>query len=60
MKKIYEYITMTLFVIGLFSLIGAVGAVEANQFLLGGAMALLGIATSILGLYSQEMEKEIK
>ena len=60
MKKIYEYITMTLFVIGLFSLIGAVGAVEANQFLLGGAMALLGIATSILCLYSQEMEKEIK
>ena len=60
MKKIYEYITMTLFVIGLFSLIGAVGAVEANQFLLGGAMALLGIATSILGLYSQEMKKEIK
>ena len=60
MKKIYEYITMTLFVIGLFSLIGAVGAVEANQFLLGGAMALLGIATSILGLYSQEMYKEAK
>ena len=60
MKKIYEYITMTLFVIGLFSLIGAVGAVEADQFLLGGAMALLGIAFSILGLYSQEMEKEAK
>ena len=60
MKKIYEYITMTLFVIGIMSLIGAVGAVEANQWLLGGAMALLGIAFSILGLYSQEMEKEIK
>ena len=60
MKKIYEYITMTLFVIGIMSLIGAVGAVEADQFLLGGAMALLGIAFSILGLYSQEMEKEAK
>ena len=60
MKKIYEYITMTLFVIGIMSLIGAVGAVEADQFLLGGAMALLGIAFSILGLYSQEMEKETK
>jgi len=60
MKKIYEYITITLFVIGIMSLIGAVGAVEADQFLLGGAMALLGIAISILGLYSQEMEKEIK
>ena len=42
------------------SLIGAVGAVEANQWLLGGSMALLGIAFSILGLYSQEMEKEAK
>ena len=60
MKKIYEYITLTLFVIGIMSLIGAVGAVEADQFLLGGAMALLGIAFSILGLYSQEMEKEAK
>tara|TARA_R100000697_G_C5408900_1_gene187310 strand:- start:66 stop:347 length:282 start_codon:yes stop_codon:yes gene_type:complete len=60
MKKIYEYLTITLFVIGIMSLIGAVGAVEADQWLLGGAMALLGIAFSILGLYSQEMEKEAK
>ena len=60
MKKIYEYITMTLFVIGIMSLIGAVGAVEADQWLLGGAMALLGIAFSILGLYSQEKYKEVK
>jgi len=58
MKKIYEYITVTLFVIGIMSLIGATGAIEADQWLLGGAMALLGIAFSILGLYSQEMEKE--
>ena len=42
------------------SLIGATGAIEADQWLLGGAMALLGIAFSILGLYSQEMEKEAK
>ena len=60
MKKIYEYITITLFVIGILSLIGATGAIETDQWLLGGAMALLGIAFSILGLYSQEMEKEIK
>ena len=58
MKKIYEYITITLFVIGIMSMVGAVGAIEADQWLLGGAMALLGIAFSILGLYSQEMEKE--
>ena len=60
MKKIYEYITITLFVIGIMSMVGAVGAIEADQWLLGGAMALLGIATSILGLYSQEMYKEAK
>jgi len=60
MKKIYEYITITLFVIGIMSMVGAVGAIEADQWLLGGAMALLGIAFSILGLYSQEMEKEAK
>ena len=60
MKKVYEYITITLFVIGIMSLIGATGAIEADQWLLGGSMALLGIAFSILGLYSQEMEKEAK
>ena len=60
MKKFYEYITITLFVIGILSLIGATGAIETDQWLLGGAMALLGIAFSILGLYSQEMEKEAK
>ena len=60
MKKIYEYITITLFVISIMSLIGATGAIEADQWLLGGSMALLGIAFSILGLYSQEMEKEAK
>ena len=60
MKKIYEYITITLFVIGILSLIGATGAIEADQWLLGGAMALLGIAFSILGLYSQEKYKEVK
>ena len=60
MKKIYEYITITLFVIGIMSMVGAVGAIEADQWLLGGAMALLGIVFSILGLYSQEMEREAK
>ena len=60
MKKIYEYITITLFVIGILSLIGATGAIEADQWLLGGSMALLGIASFILALYSQEKYKEVK
>ena len=60
MKKIYEYITITLFVIGIMSMVGAVGAIEADQWLLGGAMALLGIASFILALYSQEKYKEVE
>ncbi len=60
MKKIYEYITITLFVIGIMSMVGAVGAIEADQWLLGGSMALLGIASFILALYSQEKYKEVK
>ena len=60
MKKIYEYITITLFVIGVMSMVGAVGAIEADQWLLGGSMALFGIASFILALYSQEKYKEVK
>ena len=60
MKKIYEYITITLFVIGIMSMVGAVGAIEADQWLLGGSMALFGIASFILALYSQEKYKEVK
>ena len=60
MKKIYEYITITMSVIGLMAMIGATGAIEAVQWLFGGAMALLGIASFILALYSQEKYKEVK
>ena len=60
MKKIYEYITITLFVIGIMSMVGAVGAIEADQWLLGGSMALFGITSFILALYSQEKYKEVK
>ena len=60
MKKIYEYITITLFVIGILSLIGATGAIETDQWLLGGSMALFGISSFILALYSQEKYKEVK
>ena len=60
MKKIYEYITITMSVIGLMAMIGATGAIEADQCLLGGSMALLGVASFILALYSQEKYKEVK
>ena len=60
MKKIYEYITITMAVIGLMAMIGATGAIETDQWLLSGSMALLGIASFILALYSQEKYKEVK
>ena len=60
MKKIYEYITITMAVIGLMAMIGATGAIETDQWLLGGSMALLGVASFILALYSQEKYKEVK
>ena len=60
MKKIYEYITITMSVIGLMAMIGATGAIEADHWLLGGSMALLGVASFILALYSQEKYKEVK
>ena len=59
MKKIYEYITITMSVIGLMAMIGDT-MVYKNQWLLGGSMALLGIASFILALYSQEKYKEVK
>ena len=60
MKKVYEYITMTMLVIGLLAMVGATGAIETDQWLLGGSMALLGVASFILALYSQEKYKEVK
>ena len=60
MKKIYEYITITMAVIGLIAMVGATGAIETDQWLLGGSMALFGITSFILALYSQEKYKEVK
>ncbi len=60
MKKIYEYITIIMAVIGLMAMIGATGAIETDQWLLGGSMALLGVASFILALYSQEKYKGVK
>ena len=60
MKKIYEYITIIMAVIGLMAMIGATGAIETDQWLLGGSMALLGVASFIVALYSQEKYKEVK
>jgi len=59
-KKIYEYMTIINAVIGTMMMIGAVGMVEANQWMAGLVMSALGVTMFILSLYSQELYKEQK
>tara|TARA_B110000977_G_C10638866_1_gene323217 strand:+ start:68 stop:253 length:186 start_codon:yes stop_codon:yes gene_type:complete len=59
-KKIYEYMTIINAVIGTMMMIGAVGMVEANQWISGLIMSALGVTMFILSLYSQELYKEQK
>ena len=60
MKKFLEYLTIGNAVIGTLMMVGAVGAIEIDKWLQGGSMAMLGIASYILALYSQELYKEAK
>ena len=57
MKKFLEYLTIGNAVIGTLMMVGAVGAIEIDKWLQGGAMALLGIVMFILSLYAQEESK---
>ena len=59
-KKILEYTTIIMSVIGTFCMIGAVGSIEIDKWLQGGSMAMLGIASFILALYSQILYSEEK
>jgi len=59
-KKIYEYMTILNAIIGTMMMIGAVGMVEANQWISGIVMIALGVTMFILSLYSQELYKEQK
>ena len=59
-KKILEYTTIIMSVVGTFSMIGAVGSIEIDKWLQGGSMAMLGIASFILALYSQTLYSEEK
>ena len=60
MKKVLEYMTIGMSVIGTFCMIGAVGSIEVDKHLQGGSMATLGIASFILALYSQTLYSEEK
>ena len=56
MKKIRENMSVLFGVIFLMSMVGATGAIEADQYLLGGAMAMTGIFTGILTIILQSKE----
>jgi len=68
MKKIYEYTTIVMSVVGTLCMIGAAGAIDGgyngipmnDNWLLCGQMALLGIASYALALYSQILYSEAK
>jgi hypothetical protein len=56
MKKFRENMSVLFGVIFLMSMVGATGAIEADQYLLGGAMAMTGIFTGILTIILQSKE----
>jgi len=68
MKKFYEYMTIIMATIGTLCIIGAVGAIDGgykgipmnDNWLLCGQLALLGIASYALALYSQILYSEAK
>ena len=68
MKKFYEYMTITMATVGTLCMVGAVGAIDGgyngipmnDNWLLCGQMALLGIASYALALYSQILYSEAK
>ena len=68
MKKFLEYMTITMATVGTLCMVAAVGAIDGgyngipmnDNWLLCGQMALLGIASYALALYSQILYSEAK
>ena len=56
MYKIKEYMATFFGVVFVMSMVGATGAVEADNYLVGFVMALVGISTGILTLILQSKE----
>ena len=56
MKKFRENMSVLFGVIFIMSMVAATGAVEADQYLLGGVMAMTGIFTGILTVILQSKE----
>jgi len=60
MKKILEYMTIAMAILGTICMFGAVESIEIDKYLQGGSLAMLGIASFILALYSQILYSEEK
>ena len=58
MNKIKEYISTFFGVVFVMSMVGATGAVEADNYLVGFVMALVGISTGILTLILQSERED--
>ena len=56
MNKIKDYIATFFGVIFIMGMVGATGAVEADKYLVGFVMALVGISTGILTLILHSKE----
>tara|TARA_B110000211_G_scaffold37293_1_gene37496 strand:- start:356 stop:529 length:174 start_codon:yes stop_codon:yes gene_type:complete len=53
MKKFKENISVVFGIVFIMSMVGATGAVEADNYLMGFVMALVGITSGILTLITQ-------
>ena len=60
MKKVLEYLTIALAVLGTLCMFGAVESIEIDKWLQGLSIAFLGIISLILSLISQQFYIEEK
>ena len=60
MKKVLEYLTIALAVLGTLCMFGAVESIEIDKWLQGLSIAFLGIISIILSLVSQQFYIEEK
>ena len=59
-KKMLEYMTIAMSIIGTIGMFGAVESIEIDKWAQGGSLAMLSIASFILALYSQTLYSEEK
>ena len=57
MKKFKENISVLFGIVFIMSMVGATGAVEADNYLIGFVMTLVGITSGILTLITQSEEQ---